>query len=188
MFYASEFKIVYFWDFRSKSWWSNFFPIFIKLLPSSWASIQQKLQFCYWMTGKKSRKMFGFSTDCVLLRRNFVLFMTQISKIKYNLWRFNGFFFIMFLSNWLPKNEKETKKVNEKVILIILFDGFVWICFQFNNQFLFKLIDIWFDSSFERIFSCDWWKLDNLFWNFTVNLYLSLSVHFNFDCIQRFYW
>ena len=84
--------------------------------------------------------------------------------------------------------KKEWRKWMKKAILMILFDGFVWICCQFTNQFLFEFIDIWFDSSFWRIFSCDWWKLDNLFWNFIGNLYLSFLIHFNFEFIQRFYW
>ena len=154
LFYASEFKIVYFWDFRSKSWWSFFFDFLIKLLPSSWASIQQKLQFCYSMTGKKSRKMFGFSTDFMLFWTYCVLFMTQISKITYNLWRFNGFFFHcdsfkLTREKWKRNEESEWKSYFD--------DPFRWFCLN--------LLSIQQSISFQVNWHLIWfiiWK--NLFW------------------------
>ena len=53
-----------------------FFPIFKKVLPSSWASIQQKLHFVIPMTGKKVENWMGMFGIFVLFICYFMLFMT----------------------------------------------------------------------------------------------------------------
>ena len=135
LFYASEFKIVYFWDFRSKSWWSNFFPIFDKASSVELSFYSTKVTILLLDDRKKKSKNVGFLNGFYVIQNvSCVIYDTNIN-ITHNLWSFNGFFFHCVSFKLTRENEKEMKKVNEKVILMILFDGFVWVCFNSTINF-----------------------------------------------------